>query len=82
MGANVDHIRVSKLDDRIMDDESSLTVCFTYGTTGPQKTELKQSTQSEMHTPPTNHWFSGTKKKMICPQIKCEQETQIDTKSK
>lgn len=41
MGVNVDHIRVSKLEDRIQEDESP-TVCFTYGQTAMSaKAELK-----------------------------------------
>ena len=72
MGVNVDHIRVTKLDDRIQEDESP-TVCFTYGANMQQKGELKQA-QSEAHTP-KDDWFSEAKSKMICPQIKLDQET-------
>ena len=42
MGVNVEHIRVTKLDDRIHEDASP-TVCFTYGAGAMQKTELKQA---------------------------------------
>lgn len=41
MGVNVEHIRVSKLDDRIQEDAESPTVCFTYGQTAMAKAELK-----------------------------------------
>ena len=37
MGVNVEHIRVSKLDDRIQENSESPTVCFTYGQTAAQK---------------------------------------------
>ena len=81
MGVNVDHIRVTKLDDRIGDDEQSPTVCFSYGAASKslKTTDLKQAKAALYNT--NDHFFSGTNKNMICPQIKCEQETQNDTKS-
>ena len=52
MGVNVDHIRVTKLDDRIGGGDDSPTVCFSYGDASKalQKTELKQA-QSSLHKP-------------------------------
>ena len=82
MGVNVDHIRVTRLDDRIgSDDDQSPSVCFSYGTASKslQKTDHKQA-QSEHHGC-KDDYFSGAKSKMICPQIKFERETQMDTQS-